>query len=111
MPGLQTFAAPISAVATDLLKNSVDLDIWLKSRAAQIDGRVLSQTELINNIANTIAAHFDTGVRAEADMLRGWKSEIAGVDRDFVEEYALAISSAVYGLSEGVLGRRDVGRS
>jgi hypothetical protein len=95
MEGVETLAFPISAVATNLLKNAVDLDVWLESRAAQLDERVLSQKELINNIANTIAAHFDTQVRAETDLLRSWKSGIAGVDLDFVVHYTVAISAAV----------------
>jgi len=64
---------------------------------------VLSQSEFLNNIANTVAAHFDTQVREEADMLRSWKSEIAGVDSDFVAQYVLAISSAVRDISERIL--------
>jgi hypothetical protein len=103
MPGVQTLAFPISSVATALLRNEVDLDVWLESRAAQLEGRVLSQCEFLNNIANTVAAHFDTQVREEADMLRSWKSEIAGVDSDFVAQYVLAISSAVRDISEPIL--------
>lgn len=106
IPGVQTFAFSISAVATDLLKNSVDLDVWLELRAAQLDGRVLSQSELLNNIASSVAAHFDTQVRTEADLLRSWKSEIAGVDSDFVAPYALAISSTVRDISGPILERR-----
>jgi hypothetical protein len=49
------------------------------------------------------AAHFDTQVRAETDMLRGWKSGIDGVDRDFVVHYAVAISAAVKDISATVL--------
>jgi len=106
MPGVQTLAFPISSVATDLLRNEVDLDVWLDSRAAQLEARVLSQRELLNNIASSVAAHFDTQVRKEADMLRSWKSEIAGVDSDFATHYALAISSAVRDISEPILARR-----
>ena len=106
IPGVQTFAVPISTAASDLLRNEVDLDIWLESRAAQLEGRVLSQHELLNNIASSVAAHFDTQVREEADMLRSWKSEIDGVDRDFVAHYVLAISSAVRDISEPILARR-----
>jgi hypothetical protein len=95
MGGIETLAFPISAVKTDLLENAVDLDVWLESRAAQLNERVLSQKELINNIANTIAVHFDTHVRAETDMLRSWKSGIAGADLDFVVHYTVAISAAV----------------
>ena len=106
MEGVETLGFPISADATDLLKNAVDLDIWLESRAAHLDGRVLSQRELINNIANTVAAHFDTQVRAETDMLRSWKSGIAGVDQDFVVHYAVAISAAVRDIIGPVVARR-----
>jgi hypothetical protein len=107
MPGVQTLAFPISFVATDLLRNEVDLDVWLESRAAELEGRVLSQSELLNNIASSVAAHFDTQVREESDMLRSWRSEIAGVDSDFLAHYALAISSAVRDISEPILARRD----
>jgi hypothetical protein len=106
MAGVETVAFPISAVATDLLKNAVDLDVWLESRAAQLHGRVLRQRELINNIANTIAAHFDTQVRAETDMLRSWKSGISGVDLDFVLHYAVAISAAVRDIGISILAGR-----
>lgn len=106
MPGVQTLAFPISSVATDLLRNEVDLDVWLESRAAQLEGRVLSQSELLNNIASSVAAHFDTQVREEADMLRTWRSEIAGVDSDFLAHYVLAISSAVRDISEPIPARR-----
>ncbi len=106
MPGIQTLAFPISSVATDLLRNEVDLDVWLESRAAQLGGRVLSQSELLYNIASSVAAHFDTQVREEADMLRSWRSELAGVDSDFVAHHALAISSAVRDISEPILARR-----
>ena len=67
---------------------------------------MLSQSELLNNIASSVAAHFDTQVREEADMLRSWRSEIAGVDSDFLARYALAISSAVRDISEPILARR-----
>ncbi len=100
MAGIQTLAFPISSVATDLLRNEVDLDVWLDSRAAQLEGRVLSQSELLNNIASSVAAHFDTQVREEADTLRSWRSEISGVDSDFLAHYALAISSAARDISE-----------
>ena len=106
MSGVVTLAFDISSIATNLLKNEVDLDVWLESRAAQVEGRVLSQSELLNNIANSVAAHFDTRVREEADMLRSWKSEIAGVDSDFVAHYVLAISWAVRDISEPILARR-----
>ena len=106
MPMVQTLAFPISPVATDLLKNVVDLDVWLASRAAQLGGRVLSQSAFLNNIASSVAAHFDTQVRAEADMLRSWKSEIAGVDSDFMAHYALAVSSTVRDISGPILERR-----
>jgi len=104
--GVETLAVPISASPTDLLRNSVDIDVWLESRAAQLDGRVLNQRELINNIANTIAAHFDIQVRAETDMLRSWKSGITGVDLDFVAHYAMAISAAVREIIAPILARR-----
>ena len=106
MPGVQTLAFPINSVATDLLRNEIDLDVWLESRAVQLEGRVLSQSELLNNIASSVAAHFDAQVREEADMLRSWKSEIAGVDSDFIAHYALAISPAVRDISEPILARR-----
>ena len=106
LPSVQSLAFPISSVATDLLRNEVDLDLWLESRAAQLGGRVLSQSELLNNIASSVAAHFDTQVREEVDMLRSWKSKIAGVDDDFVAHYALAISSAVRDISKPILARR-----
>ncbi|MGO9432026.1 hypothetical protein, partial [Rhodoblastus sp.] len=99
-------AFPISSAPTDLLRNEVDLDVWLESRAAQLEVRVLSQSELLNNIASSVAAHFDTQVREEADMLRSWKSEIGGVDSDFVTHYVLAISLAVRDISEPILSRR-----
>jgi hypothetical protein len=95
MTGVETIAFPISASATDLLKNAVDLDVWLESRAAQLNGRVLNQRELINNVANSIATHLDVQVRPEIDALRSWKSGIGGVDLDFIVHYVIAVSTAV----------------
>ena len=103
---VETLAVSISPIATDLLKNAVDLDVWLGSRAVQLEDRVLNQRELLNNIANTIAAHFDTQVRAETDLLRGWTSGIAGVDLDFVVHYGVAVSTAVRDIIPPVLARR-----
>lgn len=103
---VETLAVSISPIATDLLKNAVDLDVWLGSRAVQLEDRVLNQRELLNNIANTIAAHFDTQVRAETDLMRGWTSGIAGVDLDFVVHYGVAVSTAVRDIIPPVLARR-----
>jgi hypothetical protein len=67
---------------------------------------VLSQIEFINNVANTIAAHFDIQVRTESDMLRSSKSGVSGVDLDFVVHYATAISVAVRDISAPILAGR-----
>jgi hypothetical protein len=39
--GVETLAFSISAVAANLLKNAVDLDVWLESRATQLDDACL----------------------------------------------------------------------
>jgi hypothetical protein len=39
-------------------------------------------------------------------MLRNWKSEITGVDSDFVAHYALAISLVVRDISAPILAHR-----
>jgi hypothetical protein len=104
--GVETLAFSISPIATDLLKNAVDLDVWLDSRAIQLEDRVLNQRELLNNIANTIAAHFDTQVRSETDLMRGWTSGMAGVDLDFVVHYGVVVSTAVRDIIPPILALR-----
>jgi hypothetical protein len=95
MADVETFAWDISISATDLLKNAVDLDVWLESRAAQLDGRVLNQKELINNVANSIAAHLDVQVRPEVDALRNWKSGMSGVTLDSIVHYVVTVAGVV----------------
>jgi len=107
MDGLETLAAPISSVPTDFCKNAVDLDFWLASRAAELDGRVLNQKELIANIANSVASNFDIYV-SETDMLRNWKSEITGVNADFVVHYTMAVSAAITGIIGSILAGRPM---
>jgi hypothetical protein len=106
MDGLETIAASITSTPTDFCKNPIDLDFWLASRGAQVEGKVLTQKNLIENIANSVASHFDIFVRPETDMLHGWKSEIAGVDADFIVHYTVAISTAVNDVISSILAAR-----
>lgn len=104
--GVETLACSINSTPTDLLKNAVDIDVWLESRAAQLNGRVLNQKQLIDNISNSVARHFDIRVRDEADMLRSWKSEITDVTYDFTVHYTTDIAMVINALVSQTLAKK-----
>ncbi len=96
----------ISALPTPVTKNAADIDIWLDSRATQLDGRVFNQRELINKVASSAASHFDLQILPEADMLRAWKSGMGGVNLDFLTRYTIAVASAVRDIIPPVLAAK-----
>lgn len=106
IPGLEFVAHLISAIPTPLARNNVDLDVWLESRAIQSAEILLNQKELITKLANSVGSHFDLHVPREVDMLHGWKSDIDGVDHDFLIRYTVAVATTIRDIISPILAAK-----
>jgi hypothetical protein len=107
MSGFEALAFAISASPTATAKNIADIDVWLNSRASQLEGRVFNQSELINKIFNSVASHFDLQVLPEADMLRAWKSGMGGVNLDLLSLYTIAVATALRDVIPAILSAKS----
>jgi hypothetical protein len=106
IPGVESVAHLVSAMPTPLAKNNVDIDVWLKSRAAQSAGALLNQRELINKLANSVGSHFDLYVPSEVDMLRSWRSDIDGADHNFLVRYAVTVTTTIRDIIPPILAAK-----
>jgi hypothetical protein len=103
---LESLVYAISPVATGMTKNAADLDLWLDSRAAQYNGKIHSQREVINHLGNTAGAHFDIDVHPTVDMLRSWKSGINDATLDYLILYVCTVARVTEELIGHVLARK-----
>ncbi len=90
--GLLSVALTVSTTPTGVARNAADLDVWLETLAARIDGRLSSQREMIKQIGNTIGSHVDLDAHPTIDALRKIKSGVEGAELEMLVGYLASLA-------------------
>jgi hypothetical protein len=101
-----SFALLASASPSSLAKNLADLDVWLASPASVVQGKNLSQKDLLAQIGNTIGAHFDRDADPSVDALRSLKRATpVGQAKPWID-YLCAVARTIVALAAQLLDAR-----
>jgi hypothetical protein len=102
-------ALNIRAVPTDVCWNPVDLDVWLETAAAIIDGQKFSHRKVIDQIRNKVGSHFSRDIAPLVAFLKSTSSAATygGNVHDHLVEYVRNLAHVTAHLSENILQRTE----
>jgi hypothetical protein len=98
-----SLAFAIGIHPTGVARNPADLDVWLDSDAARINGTISSQRELLAHIGNTVGSHVDRDVHPSIDALRQLRIGLDGQDLDSITRYIITVARVACHLSSTLL--------
>ena len=90
---------------TQIHTNPIDLDVWLDSPWGQMNGKPISNRQILTGIRHTIAAHFDQDILPEVIWLRSLSvaSDYGSITREVLLNFLIRIGTAVQQLGRSVL--------
>jgi hypothetical protein len=93
----------ISGVPTAMLKNPIDIDVWLDQTGMYIGDKTIPHEKLIADLGNTIGSHLDINVLPSVVILRSSENLSSEVPIDGLVRYLADLASVVVTLGQSVL--------
>ena len=97
----------ISGVPTAMLKNPIDIDVWLDQTGMYIGDKTIPHEKLIADLGNTIGSHLDINVLPSVVILRSSENLSTEVPIDGLVRYLADLASVVVTLGQNVLDTPD----
>jgi hypothetical protein len=106
LPGSsQSMTGVCWAKPTDANTNPVDLDVWLDTFWGRLGDNRLTHRDVITKLGDTVGAHFGFDMHPVEDFLSAAKSELGGVQADYLTRYLVQMAQVTAALGDFVIPR------